>query len=84
MVTPKVGQMKKLTNKSCRVCLSDEKNNRHPTWPNAQRSLGGHTVNSGSEMVEAKHVSGKNICCVKMLEKHVETRKNFFVHCPFL
>ena len=43
-----------------------------------------HTVNSVLEMVEAKHVSGKNICCVKMLEKHVKTRKKIFVHCPFL
>ena len=41
-------------------------------------------MNSGSEMVEAKHVSNKNICCVKMLEKHVETQKKFFVRCPFL
>ena len=27
-VTPKVGQMKKVTNKSCQVCFSDEKNHQ--------------------------------------------------------
>ena len=42
-----------------------------------------HTVNSGSEMVEAKHVSGKNIYWSTFIGKSKE-RKNFdFLHCPF-
>ena len=53
-----------------------------------KRSLKGQTkvrpLVNGSEMLEAKHVSGKNICCVKMFKKHAENGKKIFVHCPFL
>ena len=35
-----------------------------------------HPVNFGSEMVKAKHVSGKNIFCSMNKEKN-EGRKNF-------
>ena len=42
-----------------------------------------HTVNSGSEMVEAKHVSGKNIFWSTLTVKS-RGGKNFeFLHCPF-
>ena len=42
-----------------------------------------HTVNSGSAMVEAKHVSGKNIFCSINKEKIREERIFEIVHCPF-
>merc|ERR1712015_289044 len=42
-----------------------------------------HTVNSGSEMVEAKHVSGENIYWSTFIDKS-KGRKIFdFLHCPF-
>ena len=42
-----------------------------------------HTVNSGSEMVEAKHVSEKNIFWFTLTVK-IRGGKIFeFVHCPF-
>ena len=42
-----------------------------------------HTVNFGSEMVLAKHVSGKNIFCSMNKEKIMEERIFEIVHCPF-
>ena len=42
-----------------------------------------HTVNFGSEMVWAKHVSGKNIFCSMNKEKIREERIFEIVHCPF-
>ena len=42
-----------------------------------------HTVNSGSEMVEAKHVSGKNICWSTLIAKSLGRKKFHFLHCPF-
>ena len=42
-----------------------------------------HTVNFGSEMVQAKHVSGKNIFCSMNKEKIREERIFEIVHCPF-
>ena len=43
----------------------------------------GHTVNSGSEMVGAKHVSGKNICWSTCIGKSKERKFFDFLHCPF-
>ena len=43
----------------------------------------GHTVNSGSEMVEAKHVSGKNIFWSTLTVKSRGGKIFEFVHCPF-
>ena len=42
-----------------------------------------HTVNSGSEMVEAKHVSGKNIFWSTCIGKNKERKIFDFLHCPF-
>ena len=42
-----------------------------------------HTVNSGSEMVEAKHVSGKNIFWSTLTVKSRGGKIFEFVHCPF-
>ena len=42
-----------------------------------------HTVNSGSEMVEAKHVSGKNIYWSTFIGKSKERKIFDFLHCPF-
>ena len=42
-----------------------------------------HIVNSGSEMVEAKHVSGKNIYWSTFIGKSKERKKIDFRHCPF-
>ena len=44
---------------------------------------GGHTVNSGSEMVGAKHVSGKNIYWSTCIGKSKERKIFDFLHCPF-
>ena len=43
-----------------------------------------HTVNLGSEMVEAKHVSGKNIFWSTLTVKSRGGKIFEFVHCPFL
>ena len=40
-------------------------------------------MNFGSEMVYAKHVSGKNIFCSMNKEKIREERIFKIVHCPF-
>ena len=42
-----------------------------------------HTVNFSSEMVWAKHVSGKNIFCSINKEKIREEKIFEIVHCPF-
>ena len=42
-----------------------------------------HTVNSGSEMVRAKHVSGKNIYWSTCIGKSKERKIFDFLHCPF-
>ena len=42
-----------------------------------------HTVNSSSEMVEAKHVSGKNIFWSTLTVKGRGGKIFEFVHCPF-
>ena len=42
-----------------------------------------HTVNSGSEIVEAKHVSGKNIYWSTFIGKSKERKIFDFLHCPF-
>ena len=42
-----------------------------------------HTVNSGSEMVEAKHVSGKNIFWSTLTAKSRRGKFFEFLHCPF-
>ena len=42
-----------------------------------------HTVNSGSEMVEAKHVSGKNIFWSTLTAKSRGGKIFEFLHCPF-
>ena len=42
-----------------------------------------HTVNFCSEMVQAKHFSGKNIFCSIDKEKIREKRIFKIVHCPF-
>ena len=42
-----------------------------------------HTVNFGSEMVWAKHVSGKNIFCSMNKEKIMEERIFEILLCPF-
>ena len=42
-----------------------------------------HTVNSGSEMVGAKHVSGKNIYWSTFIGKSKERKIFDFLHCPF-
>ena len=42
-----------------------------------------HTMNSGSEMVEAKHVSGKNIYWSTFIGKSKERKFFDFLHCPF-
>ena len=42
-----------------------------------------HTVNSGSEMVEAKHVSGKNIFWSTLTVKSRGGKIFEFLHCPF-
>ena len=44
---------------------------------------GVHTVNSGSEMIEAKHVSGKNIYWSTFIGKRKERKFFDFLHCPF-
>ena len=41
------------------------------------------TANFGSEMVQAKHVSGKNIFCSMNEEIIMEERVFEIVHCPF-
>ena len=41
------------------------------------------TVNFGSEMVQAKHVSGKNIFCSMNKEKIREERIFEIIHSPF-
>ena len=40
-------------------------------------------MNSGSEMVEAKHVSGKNIYWSTFIGKSKERKFFDFLHCPF-
>ena len=40
-------------------------------------------MNFGSEMVQAKHVSGKDIFCSMNMEKIREERIFEIVHCPF-
>ena len=40
-------------------------------------------MNSGSEMVEAKHVSGKNIYWSTFIGKSKERKIFDFLHCPF-
>merc|ERR1712001_621650 len=42
-----------------------------------------HTVNSGSEMVEAKHVSGKDIFWSTLTVKSRGGKIFDFLHCPF-
>ena len=42
-----------------------------------------HTVNFGSEMLQAKHVSGKNTFCCMNREKIREEKIFEIVHCPF-
>ena len=42
-----------------------------------------HTVNSGSEMVEAKHVSGIEIYWSTFIGKSKERKIFDFLHCPF-
>ena len=42
-----------------------------------------HTVNSGSEMVETKHVSGKNIFWSTLTAKSRKGKFFEFLHCPF-
>ena len=42
-----------------------------------------HTVNSGSEMVKAKHVSGKNILWSTLTAKSRGGKIFEFLHCPF-
>ena len=42
-----------------------------------------HTVNSGSEMIGAKHVSGKNIYWSTCIGKSKERKIFDFLHCPF-
>ena len=42
-----------------------------------------HTVNSGSEMVEAKHVSGRNILWSTFTAKSRGGKIFEFLHCPF-
>ena len=42
-----------------------------------------HTVNSGSEMVRAKHVSGKDIYWSTCIGKSKERKIFDFLHCPF-
>ena len=42
-----------------------------------------HTMNSGSEMVEAKHVSGKNIFWSTLIAKSRGGKIFEFLHCPF-
>ena len=37
-----------------------------------------HTVNSGSEMVEAKHVSGKNIYWSAFIDKNKEKTTTYY------
>ena len=45
--------------------------------------LGTHTVNLGSEMVEAKHISGKNIFWSTLIAKSRGGKIFEFLHCPF-
>ena len=59
-------------------------------WQGGQISLNNklkisctHTVNFGSEMVQAKHVSGKNIFCSMNKEKIRKERIFEIIHCPF-
>ena len=40
-------------------------------------------MNSGSERIEAKHVSGKNICWSTFIGKSKERKIFDFLHCPF-
>ena len=49
----------------------------------ADKKVRTHTVNSGSEMVEAKHVSGKNICWSTLTAKSRGGKIFEFLHCPF-
>ena len=42
-----------------------------------------HTMNSGSEMVEAKHVSGKNRFLSTLIAKSRGGKIFEFLHCPF-
>ena len=42
-----------------------------------------HTMNFGSKMLQAKHVSGKNIFCSMIKEKIREERIFEIIHCPF-
>ena len=51
--------------------------------PNWNPFLAAHTVNSGSEMVEAKHVSGKNIFWSTLTVKSRGGKIFEFLHCPF-
>ena len=48
-----------------------------------QSSRQAHTVNSGSEMVEAQHVSGKNIFWSTLKAKSRGGNFFEFLHCPF-
>ena len=41
-----------------------------------------HTMNFGSEMIQAKHISGKNIFCSMNEEKIREERIFEILHCP--
>ena len=40
-------------------------------------------MNSGSEVVGAKHVCGKNICWSTCIDKNKERKIFAFLHCPF-
>ena len=53
------------------------------THLNVMSNITPHTVNFGSEMVKAKHVSGKNIFCSMNKEKIRGERIFETVHCPF-
>ena len=51
--------------------------------PYNHQSVRAHTMNSGSEMVEAKHVSGKNIFWSTLTVKSRGGKIFEFLHCPF-
>jgi hypothetical protein len=53
-----------------------------PNQPTFQNCLS-HTVNSGSEMVEAKHVSEKNTFWSSLTAKSRAGKIFEFLHCPF-
>ena len=52
-------------------------------WRSISKNMMLHTMNFGSEMVQVKHVSGKNIFCSMNKDKIREERIFEIVHCPF-